>query len=1339
MGRSKSVDVLNARPARIELLVVDLMNELLSLDRGQIDAGLQRVLERISRAYNFDRSFLFLCRPDGTQYNSHEWVAPGIPPLKPAMQTVQPAERPLWHKAFDAGEIVAVRDVADLPPGSAERSFLDGIGVQASLMVPLMDGARLFGVIGYDSQTAKRPWAEDEVFLLTSIGRAIASVMLRTTAEEAEANLRQHLAATLRALPDLVIEICREGNIVACHSDELPWLASLVHAGLGRPMTDVLPESLVRALTALTAPATSRETATGGQVRLQIDGTTLWYHLSVAPLSADPAAGFVAVIRDVTATVTATEMVSYREGQFAAFFQMCPHPILLHDYVTGELLEGNRAFTRTFGLDLAQSAGLRVAEILPPEAAQLIGAAVQSLKMTGAYGPIETNLRRRDGAQFPAVLRGFLNVSPEGRKLVWALIEDVTDLRAKEAALQNERRAVEAARARLVAAIEALDDGFAVFDDQDRLVLWNTPYTQIFSAIGDLIRQGALYDDLLRAAIERGMFGTTGARDQTGLQRRLDRHLTDAWDGEDRLSDGRLIWVRERATPSRETVGLYSDVTARRTTDRRLQQVIDGGDIGIWEWDEDRGLTEINDRWVHMLGYAASDPDLPTVADMARLCHPDDAEDLAAKLRLIFQVGNPDFELVTRLRHRAGHWVWVLSRGRVLERRHDGMPRLIVGVHLDISARIEAEQRLGLLIDGARVGTWEFDSIAGHTTINDQWANIIGYRAVDLNPLPLAGWLDLLHPDDAKAMLDKEAKSFAQGLWVIEHEMRMRHRDGHWVWVLSRGQVVEFDANGRPLTRRGVHLDISAQKSLEAALARERDTLARIMETSVSGITAFDAAGNIVFANQEAEDILGADLLPLIGRVGRAADLGITDLEGQPIPVDARPLALALARGGLVRDFRHALRRPDGTRRVVSVNAAPLSAPGTDLAAVCSWTDVTDAVESEARLRAATAEAQAANQAKSEFLASMSHEIRTPLNGVLGMAYVLDTRLQDPALRDMVKVIRDSGEHLLGVINDILDLAKIEAGRLTLENHPFQLQDLCGRIEAMHGPRAAAKGIAFDFTYTGTCSEWRRGDTQRILQILHNLVDNAIKFTATGSVSLHADATSPHHLVIEVTDTGIGLTREEMSRVFDDFTQADGGITRHYGGTGLGLPIVRRLARLMGGEIALHAKPGQGLTARLHLAVPAEGGTALPPQPTLSDAALPAVPPMTVLVAEDNATNRVILQTMLSALGVTAVIVADGDEAVRCAGATPFDALLLDISMPRLDGVAALTAIRSLALAAGRTPAAAIAVTANAMTHQVEHYLAAGFTACVAKPIRLDRLAEALMACHSASHRVRQA
>ncbi|WP_136644630.1 PAS domain S-box protein [Tabrizicola sp. YIM 78059] len=1321
MGRTKRPDLAAARPVRTELLVIDLMNRLLDPGRDGIDLALDEVLGRIGMAFGLDRVFLFRNRPDGTHYNSHEWVAPGVTPLKPRMQALSPTVRASWHAAFVAGRQVRIANRNDLPPDMPERRFLEEIGVWSTLMLPLMDSERLIGVFGYDSQVPDRIWTEDEVGLLSSVGHAVSAVLMRHEAAAAEAAMRQHLEATLQALSDLVIEICPQGTILACHSDKLPWLSGLVRAGIGRPLAEVLPEALARVLGQIVADPPAPHTRVTRRVGLASLVAPHWYEVSVAQLPQDRSGarvGLVAVIRDLAAAETPSAMAAYREGQFTAFFEMCPHPILLNDYDTGELLDANRAFQKVFGLDPKATSGLHLRNLLPADAMAVIGPAIDALREQRVYGPLEARLRRVDGSCFPAVLRGFMSIDPNGRRLVWALIEDVTEIRAKEAALLAEQKALEETRSRFLSAIEALDDGFAIFDAEDRLVLWNSAYTRVFSRIADRIRPGALYDDLLRAAIDHGVFGPPGERDDAALQRRLNRGLTEPWDGEDELADGRLILVRERSTPGRETVGVYEDITARRLADRRLQQVVDGGELAVWDWDIDQGLSTINDRWRTMLGH---DGRSATIADLFRLLHHQDRFSVLEERRRLFEGGADDFDFLCRMQHAQGHWVWLLSRGRVLARRSDGTPRRISGVTLDVSARIEAEQRLSRLIDGAQVGTWEHDMRTGVTLVSERWAEILGYRAAELNPMPLSVWLDLLHPDDKRDLLEHEARAFAAGQWQIEHEIRLRHRDGHWVWILSRTQAIEWDAAGRPIRTSGVNLDISAAKALEAALARERDTLARIMETSVSGIVAIDGAGRIVFANAAAEAVLGrpiaaGDDLPRM--LIEAADPGAA---GQA----NLPLMRAMSGEGVGRDMRHAIRWPDGSRRVILVNAARLTAPDTGLSVVCALTDITDAVENEERLRTAMIAAEAANRAKSDFLAAMSHEMRTPLNGVLGMARVLEGQEQDPDRREMLRIIRESGDHLLAVINDILDLAKIEAGRLVLDSRPLDLCSLVDRVLGVHRVQAGEKGLALRLVCRGEKRDQiRLGDEKRLAQILHNLVGNAVKFTDRGEVSLSIDATDAERLVMEVADTGPGMTEDDLEQVFEEFTQGQGGLARQHGGTGLGLTIVRRLAQLMGGEVVLSSAPGQGLSARVEVGLPRHEG----PFEAGDAARLPDLAGLRVLAAEDNATNRIILHGVLRALGIEAEILPDGASAIRRWQQAPFDAVLLDIAMPGCDGLATLSAMQAAAQATGCAPPVALAVTANAMTHQVQDYRAKGFAGVVAKPLQPEDLARALIA-----------
>ena len=1318
-------DIVTAEPARVEFRVVELMNRLLDVTPETLDAEIDAVLAVIGQAYGFDRTFVFRYNEDTGYQNTHEWVGSGAAPLKPAMAAPASVTRPTWHAMFLSGQVVAVTNRDDLPAGSPERDFLTGVGVHSTMMVPLRDGDRLFGVIGFDYARPDRTWPPDVVFLLTSIGRAVSSVILRIEAAQAEADTRRNLTATLNALPDLVIELAPTGEIVACHSDKLPWLSGVVRAGIGRPLAEVLPEPLPDLLQSFLANPPPDNTSLTRRVGQSTLVSPHRYEVSVARLQPSPcgkAPNLLAVIRDISADDQSTEMQSFRESQFTAFFEMCPHAILLNDFDTGLILDGNRAFRETFALDPHSGRELSVRQILPETSQWLIEGALAGLQASNSYGPVEATFRNSSGTPFPAVVRCFLSVDPNGRRLVWSLIENMTEIRAKEAALQAESQALAATKVRLLAAIEALDDGFAIFDADDRLVLWNTPYLRIFNQIADLIQEGALYDDLLRAAIDRGVFGAEGERDDANLLRRLNRPLTEVWDNEDALADGRLIWTRERATPARETVGLYEDVTARRIADRRLQQVIDGGMVAVWDWDAEHGFSAINDHWGAMLGLDSS-ADLYALVE---LIHPEDRTAVASVQREVFLQGETDFTLRCRMRHVDGGWVWLLTRGHVTRRWTDGSPRRISGFSLDVSTQAEAEQRLSQVIDGTKVGTWEHDMRTGVTIVSERWAEILGYRAVELNPMPMEDWLGMLHPDDVEPLITHEQEAFDAGQWQVEQEVRLRHRLGYWVWVLTRAQVAEWDDEGRPVRTSGINLDITPAKALESALARERDTLARVMEASVSGIVVVDERGGVVFTNAAAERVLGREVHKGDDLIAILQGADILGLGGAPIPASDLPVVRALAGEPGMHELRHFLFWPWGERRTLAVTSARLSAPGTDLAVVCTFTDITDEMQNEARLRAAMTAAETASRAKSDFLAAMSHEIRTPLNGVLGMATVLAGRLTDPSEQAMLRVISDSGEHLLGVINDILDLARIEAGHLKLDLRPIRLPEILFRVAALHQIAANRKGIALKARCIGALADVaREGDEMRLIQILHNLVGNAIKFTDEGEVSVEIDCSAAESVVIRVRDTGIGMSPAEISRAFDEFSQGIGGSQRSHVGTGLGLPIVRRLARLMEGDVALTSVEGQGVTARVWLRIPVlEGSSALYAEP-----ALPTLPHMRVLAAEDNATNRIILQSMLQALGVDAVIVSDGAEALNRFRKESFDAVLLDIAMPNMDGIETLRALKDQARRAGQSPPPAIAVTANVMTHQVEDYLGYGFVAVVAKPIRLEMLGQALAKC----------
>jgi PAS domain S-box-containing protein len=389
--------------------------------------------------------------------------------------------------------------------------------------------------------------------------------------------------------------------------------------------------------------------------------------------------------------------------------------------------------------------------------------------------------------------------------------------------------------------------------------------------------------------------------------------------------------------------------------------------------------------------------------------------------------------------------------------------------------------------------------------------------------------------------------------------------------------------------------------------------------------------------------------------------------------------------------------------------------------------NITDRKQAERILLQAKEEADAANAAKSTFLATMSHEIRTPLNGVLGMAQAMAMDELEPAQRERLDVIRRSGQTLLAILNDVLDLSKIEAGKLELERTTFDVGELVRGVHDVFTPAAEAKGCEFGLVVDPRAAGLYLGDPTRVRQILYNLVSNGLKFTEAGEVQIWVSP-CPEGIELQVKDSGIGMSAEHMNGLFRKFEQADASTTRRFGGTGLGLAICRELSSLMGGSIQATSTPGEGSTFTVTLPLPRLGDA--PAQAAVEPAPLALSPcqPLRVLAAEDNAVNQLVLKALLQHIGVEPRIAGDGLETVAAWEAEDWDLILMDVQMPRLDGPAATRIIRNGERATGRARTPIIALTANAMAHQVDAYRAAGMDGFVAKPIAVGELFAAIQA-----------
>jgi signal transduction histidine kinase/DNA-binding response OmpR family regulator len=426
-------------------------------------------------------------------------------------------------------------------------------------------------------------------------------------------------------------------------------------------------------------------------------------------------------------------------------------------------------------------------------------------------------------------------------------------------------------------------------------------------------------------------------------------------------------------------------------------------------------------------------------------------------------------------------------------------------------------------------------------------------------------------------------------------------------------------------------------------------------------------------------------------------------------------------RPDLTMPVHYKRKRPNGTVLEVITRILPGGV------AVRTFADVTAWEQSQAALTASRDAAEAGLRARAQFLAVMSHEIRTPLNGVIGVADLLhDTALSDQQA-GYVRIVQDSGRHLLDIVNDILDFSRLEHGKIDLEMIVFEPRQVLNDVLDMFAQRADERGLQLSGIVDETVPIGVVGDSHRFRQVLLNLIGNAVKFTEHGAVgvSLFAtradDAPDTCRLACRVSDTGIGMSPDVTGQLFQEFTQIDGSITRRFGGTGLGLAICRRLVEAMGGSIGLESRPGVGSVFHFDIRVEVAAEQIAVAAPALAP---PVLPPLRVLLAEDNRVNRIVATSMLEKLGCSVTVAEDGRKAVEAVRRGGCDLVVMDVMMPHMDGLAATRAIRSLPGPESRVPI--VGLTANAFRSDAEACRQAGMDGYVAKPVTLERLTDAI-------------
>ena len=642
------------------------------------------------------------------------------------------------------------------------------------------------------------------------------------------------------------------------------------------------------------------------------------------------------------------------------------------------------------------------------------------------------------------------------------------------------------------------------------------------------------------------------------------------------------------------------------------------------------------------------------------------------------------------------------------------------------------EQRLALAASSAQLGIWDWDVVNNTMIWNEQMYRLYGVDA-STSATGVEIWKNGLHPDDAAATWETcQAALRGEAPW--DTEFRVLHPDGTVRHIKAHGVVLR-KADGTPQRMLGINYDITGSKQAEFSLLQAHD----VQQQLPIGLHIYhleqiedDRTLRMVFANPASVQLSGFKAVDI---VGRTLDENFPLLRTMQVP----QRYATVIRSGQTRIFED-IYYNDG-HNITScflVKAFPLPNNHVGVA----FDNITERKKGEQRLLETNLElehqtamandlagkAEAANLAKSQFLATMSHEIRTPLNGVIGMTDLLKRTPLSPDQQSMVKIVQSCGNSLLSVIGDVLDLAKIESGNLDLAVNDIDLRQLIVEIQGMFSATALTKGLRLSVSADSAVPQHLRGDTIRLRQVLLNLMGNALKFTDRGEVSLSVSLASTTldcaMVTWEVRDTGPGVPADYLTKLFQPFTQADASMSRKHGGSGLGLAIAKRLTDLMGGTLTVETEVGRGSCFRLVVPLAVISIPAL--QPDTSMKAITWSRPPSVLVVEDDATSQFTLDIMLTNLGCPHQLAKDGNEGIAAVAAGAFDLVLMDCQMPECDGYTATRIIRERA-ATGSKRVPIIALTANVFTEDRERCRAAGMDDFLAKPCTLETLKACLV------------